>query len=224
MGFDSAKVTNVDSSGISTTDPATASLRVRVVASDVGAGGDGALLDGASASIRATVRDFTSSNPQAVALTDANGDHLSTLPVSTGTVTVTATNLDVRDLASGQDSVAAVQSGTWTVIDGGSGKTLKSAVISRTTTGTVVSAVASKRIKVYAVKLGASAAFSVNWRDGASTNLEGAMPLGVTGGYVEVVKPPEFLFATSAGNSLDLVITGVGTAAGRVSYWDDDAS
>lgn len=32
-----------------------------------------------------------------------------------GTVTVSATNLDIRDLSSASDSVAAVQSGTWTV-------------------------------------------------------------------------------------------------------------
>ena len=34
-----------------------------------------------------------------------------------GTLTVQATNLDVRDLSSAQDSVAAVQSGTWNVTD-----------------------------------------------------------------------------------------------------------
>jgi hypothetical protein len=37
-----------------------------------------------------------------------------TQPVS-GTVTVTATNLDIRDLTSASDSVAAVQSGTWNI-------------------------------------------------------------------------------------------------------------
>ena len=35
------------------------------------------------------------------------------IPV-TGSVTVTATNLDIRDLTSVSDSVSAVQSGTWT--------------------------------------------------------------------------------------------------------------
>lgn len=36
--------------------------------------GDGAILDGVTAAIRATVRDYVNSNPLAVALTDANGD------------------------------------------------------------------------------------------------------------------------------------------------------
>ncbi|MBM3813448.1 MAG: hypothetical protein FJW20_17640 [Acidimicrobiia bacterium] len=101
-------------------------------------------------------------------------------------------------------------------------KTLKSASFSLSSTGTVVGAVSGKRIKVYAVKLVASAAISVNFRDGASSSLEGAMALAANGGFVEFVNPPNFLFASSVGNSLDLVVSGGGTAAGRISYWDDD--
>jgi hypothetical protein len=39
-------------------------------------GGDGALLDGANAAIKATVKDLTNSNPLTVAITDANGDQI----------------------------------------------------------------------------------------------------------------------------------------------------
>jgi hypothetical protein len=102
--------------------------------------------------------------------------------------------------------------------------TYKSVAFSLSSTGTVVSSVASKRIKVFSVKMIASAALSVNFRDGASTNLEGAQPLAANAGYIESVFPTAYLFATSAGNSLDLVITGGGTASGRVSYWDSDAT
>ena len=101
-------------------------------------------------------------------------------------------------------------------------KSLKSAGFSLSSTGAVVSSVSGKRIKVYAVKLVASAAMNVNFRDGASTSLEGAMALAANGGFVEFVNPPNFLFATGAGNSLDLVVSGTGSVAGRVSYWDDD--
>lgn len=125
-------------------------------------------------------------------------------------------------IASNQSAIPV--SGTVTTTDGGAGKTLKTAVVSLSATGTVVAAVASKRIKVYAVKVICSAAISVNWRDGASTALEGAQAIALNSGFVENVNPPAFLFGTTAGNSLDLVITGIGTAAGRVSYWDDDAS
>src|SRR4051794_27315258 len=42
-----------------------------------GGAGDGAILDGASSSIKATVLDYASSNPLAVRLTDTNGDYVS---------------------------------------------------------------------------------------------------------------------------------------------------
>ena len=128
---------------------------------------------------------------------------------------ITACNTGAVVLAAGSAAVG-------TVLDGGSGKTIKSAVISLTATGTVVDAVASKRIKVFAIKLICSAALAVNWRDGATTALEGIQSIAINGGYTESVNPPNFLFGTTAGNSLDLVITGVGTAAGRISYWDSD--
>ena len=115
-------------------------------------------------------------------------------------------------------------SGTVTATDGGAGKTFKSAVVSLSSTGTVVSLVSSKRIKVYAIKLVVSAALIINFRSGGSTALEGTQSLGINGGYTESVNPPSFLFGTTAGESLDLVITGVGTVAGRVSYWDDDSA
>ena len=118
----------------------------------------------------------------------------------------------------------ATQPVSGTVTDGGAGKTLKSASFSLTATGTVVGAVGGKRLKVYAVKLVVSAAISVNFRDGGATALEGAQSLAANGGFVESLNPPAFLFGTTAGNSLDLVISGTGTAAGRVSYWDDDAN
>ena len=130
---------------------------------------------------------------------------------------ITACNTGAVVLAAGSAAIGSVT-------DNGSGKTLKSAVISLAVTGTVVSAVASKRIKVFAIKLICSAALSVNWRDGATTALEGVQSIAINGGYTESVNPPNFLFGTTAGNSLDLVITGVGTAAGRLSYWDDDTT
>ena len=79
------------------------------------------------------------------------------------------------------------------------------------------------RIKVFAAKVVVSAAITVKWRSGAATDLEGAMSFAANGGSCEVVPPPAFLFGTAAGESLDLVLSG-GNAAGRVSYWDDDAT
>lgn len=90
-------------------------------------GGDGAILDGVSSAIKATVLDYTNSNPLAVRLTDTSGDNLAvatsalqttgntSLSTIAGavagtemqvdvltmpTTTVQATNLDIRDLTS----------------------------------------------------------------------------------------------------------------------------
>jgi len=57
---------------------ATGNLRVNVAA---GGAGDGAILDGVSSSIKATVRDYTNANPLAVELADAAGDPI-TLPTA----------------------------------------------------------------------------------------------------------------------------------------------
>ena len=145
------------------------------------------------------------------------------------TVGLTGTNFIIATPTGSQQisgSVAATLSGTNFIVatDSGSGKTLKVASISLSATGTVVPAVASQRIKVYAAKLVCGAALTVNWRDGASLNLEGGQAYAINGGSVEAVNPPAFLFQTTAGNSLDLVITGVGSVGGRVSYWDNDAT
>jgi len=113
---------------------------------------------------------------------------------------------------------------TKNLIETSGGKTLKSSSFSISSTGTVISAVTGKRLKIFAVKLVVSAAISVSFRSGASTALEGAMPLVANAGFVEFVTPPAFLFGTVAGQSLDLVISGTGTASGRISYWDDDTA
>lgn len=101
-------------------------------------------------------------------------------------------------------------------------KTLLTAPINLSATGTVVAAVSTKRIKVYSIVLICSAALGVKFRDGGSTDLEGQQSIAATSGRVETVDPPNFILATSAGNSLDLVIAGTGNVGGRVSYWTDD--
>lgn len=63
----------IDAAGDSCMDGTNDALRVNVVA---GGAGDGAIQDGASPSVEATVLDYTSSNPLAVRLTDTNGDYI----------------------------------------------------------------------------------------------------------------------------------------------------
>src|SRR3990167_3067824 len=56
--------------------------RLLVNATISGSSGDGAILDGVSSSIKATVLDYTSSNPLAVRLTDTSGDYVATFAVT----------------------------------------------------------------------------------------------------------------------------------------------
>lgn len=103
-------------------------------------------------------------------------------------------------------------------------RTLRTYSFEMGATGTVVPAVAGRVIKVYAYKLVVSAACAVKWRSGAGTDIEGLQSYGANSGAVENVNPPNFILATVAGQSLDLVISGAATVSGRVSYWDDDQS
>jgi hypothetical protein len=43
------------------------------------------------------------------------------------------------------------------------------------------------------------------------------------GAVGHAINPPDFLFATTAGNALRAVITGTGTIDIEVSYWDIDS-
>ena len=63
-----------DDAGDSCMDGTNNAVNVNVVA---GGAGDGAILDGVSSSIKATVLDYTNSNPLAVRLTDTSGDYVS---------------------------------------------------------------------------------------------------------------------------------------------------
>ena len=101
-----------------------------------------------------------------------------------------------------------------------SGKTLKSAAISLSASGIVVAAVTNKKICVYSVKLVASAACTVKFSSNGSTDLEGAQSLSANGGFTETVQPPDYLFETADGESLNLIITGSTNVGGRVSYFE----
>jgi hypothetical protein len=106
---------------------------------------------------------------------------------------------------------------------GGASRPLKTKDFSLNANGTIIAAVAGKVIKVCGVKLVLSLAGTVAFRDGASTPLEGSMSLAANAGFVEDINPPDYLLKTTAGNSLDLTVSGGGVAAGRITYWDTDA-
>lgn len=102
-------------------------------------------------------------------------------------------------------------------------KQLLSVPFSLSASNNVIPAVPGIRIKVYALVLNASGVTTCAWRDGSSSLLEGTMVFADHGGYARDVDPPSFIYATSVGNGLDLVVT-TGTASGSVSYWATDST
>jgi hypothetical protein len=85
-------------------------------------------------------------------------------------------------------------------------------------TGTIVTGIAGQMIRVYAIKLAATAELTCYFQDGLLNPIEGGILLSEKAGYVESVDPPAYLFSTSAGESLVLEMDK-GNVTGRVSYW-----
>lgn len=87
----------------------------------------------------------------------------------------------------------------------------------------VVPVVTGKKIKVYGIEFKANAAIAVTIQSG-STNLLGAVGYIANAGPNIMVNPPNFLYATAAGQALNITAQGIGTLTGSLYYWDDDAS
>jgi len=126
-------------------------------------------------------------------------------------------------IASNQSAVPV----SGTITDGGAGKTLKRLAGSTAATASIIAAVGGKRLKVFAFAVQSrNDTMTVQMRDGAAGSMTSLQwSLNTREGVVaSAINPPGFLFGTTAGNALDLVVTGTGTIHWEVSYWDDDAS
>lgn len=102
----------------------------------------------------------------------------------------------------------------------GQGKELKFAAISATASGdtVVVAADTNRKIKVVSYVLVAAAAVSVKFKNG-STDVTGAMPLGVNGGVAATGQPSSHLLETAANTALNINLSGATTVAGHISYF-----
>ena len=107
-------------------------------------------------------------------------------------------------------------------------KTLLRAVGNAATSGdnTIVVAVGSKKIKVYSYALQGVGTVNAKFTDGAAgTQL--SMLWHFTANILATVsgcEPPNYLFATTAGNALILNCSGTAGVGYEVSYWADDGS
>lgn len=95
---------------------------------------------------------------------------------------------------------------------------LTSAVINLGATGSVVAAITGKEICVVAYDFTlAGTTPTATWRSGASTSKSGAF----TGSRTHASSFPGYLFKTTRGESLDLVLTGSGVSAqGVLTYYE----
>lgn len=137
-------------------------------------------------------------------------------------------------------TVAATQSGTWTVQPGntpnttpwlvGHGKTLKSKTGSASATFTLVAAVASNKIKVYSLSLitASTTAVTITFKDGAAGTALATYPLqAITGtnfGISENVAVPSTLFETAANTLLEMSFSAAQTVTYNLRYFDNDTT
>lgn len=128
--------------------------------------------------------------------------------------------------------LAAGSNNIGSVTDAGSGKTLKtfSGTCSSSGNNTIISAVTSKRLKVYSLVLSyiGTTAVVAYFRDGTGGSelrrYDFQTPASVSTGANDSVNPPSFLLATTAGNELDLNLSAAQAIHYAGSYFDDDAT
>lgn len=102
-----------------------------------------------------------------------------------------------------------------------SGPSFTPLAISFSNTGdnTVVAAVAGKSVRVFRIFFVCSAATNVTIKDGAGTNLTGAMSMGANGGFtLDYMDGSEPWFFTSSGNAFIINQSGTAQISGTVFY------
>lgn len=83
---------------------------------------------------------------------------------------------------------------------------------------TLVAAVTGKRYIVVNYAIVATGAVSVKFKDGASTDLTGAMALAANGGVSFATDPTSPAFQTSVGNALVINASGAVQVSGHIAY------
>jgi len=102
---------------------------------------------------------------------------------------------------------------------------LKRAVVTTATTGaTIVAGTVGQVIKVISYSIQATGTVNANLRDGAGGS---ALTLvwnlqAREGVAAAAVKPPFYLFATTAGNDLTVVLSAAVTVGIEITYWDEE--
>jgi len=135
-----------------------------------------------------------------------------------GSVTVSATDLDVRNLAATQDTITA-KLATDAIQNGTTALTPKFAKIDVASSGdnTIVSAVTGKKIRVLQYSLVCGAATTVQWKSSGGTTLSGDMQFAANGG-ISCPFSPVGLFETASGEGLVLNLSAANAVSGHLCY------
>lgn len=152
----------------------------------------------------------------AAALAGTDGDYAPLLVDATGQLYI---NIGSMPGASRTTDSMAVAQQTDSIMNGLTALTPKYAAVTATAAGDnqVVAAVASKKIRVLQAFAMAITAETVQFQDGAGTNLTGPIALGATGGFVLPFSPVGW-FETAAGQKLDLNNVGGADVQGVLAY------
>jgi hypothetical protein len=164
-----------------------------------------------------------------IQVTEGGGKNIATYDFSESSVTKELQRI-VVSTSSGTESGT---SGSPFVVSIGSqslGKTLKTATGTVSATTTIVAAVTSKRIKVqsYALLTSSTTAVTATFRSASGGTALWTIPMQATSGAVFganlATQCPAFLFATNAGELLELGLSGAVSVTYSITYWDDDNS
>lgn len=174
---------------------------------------------GSASSDVITVQGIASMTP---ILADVTGQGDVPITLDGETVTVTATDLDIRDIAATSDSVSAALDSS-RIMAGTTAMTPKFAVISAAsaTDNEIVAAVASKKIRVLSYALVCAAANTVTWKSATAGNISGSMSFAANGG----ISAPENKyghFQTTAGEALELTLSAAEQVSGHLTYVEAD--
>jgi len=135
-----------------------------------------------------------------------------------GSVTVSATDLDIRNLAATQDTITA-KLATDAIQNGTTALTPKFAKIDVASSGdnTIVSAVTGKKIRVLQYSLVCGAETTVQWKSSGGTTLSGDMQFAANGG-ISCPFSPVGLFETASGEGLVLNLSAANAVSGHLCY------
>lgn len=164
-----------------------------------------------------------------IQVTEGSGKNIATYDFSESAVTkelqriVVSTSAGTESGTTGSPFVVSVNSL-------GHGKTLKTVTGTVSATTTIVGAVASKRLKVqsYALLTSSTTAVTATFKSAAAGTALWTVPMqagtGTVFGANLSTQCPAFLFATTAGELLELSLSSAVSVTYSITYWDDDNS